>query len=53
MEFALGFFHLAIIKQAGLLDEEPGIQTGMLALGRDFLALQVGNLVDAGIGAHH
>jgi hypothetical protein len=35
MEFALGFFHLTIVEQAGLLDEEPGIQTRMLAFGRD------------------
>ncbi len=49
---ALGFLHLAIIEQPGLLDEEPSIQTGVLALGRDFFAFEIGNFVDARVGAH-
>ena len=44
---ALGFLDVALIEQPGLLDEQPGIQARMLALGRDFFAFQVGNFVDA------
>ena len=49
---ALGFLHLAFIDQPGLLDEEPSIQTGVLALGRNFFAFEIGNFVDARVGAH-
>ena len=53
MKFAaLGFLDVALIEQPGLLDEQPGIQARMLALGRDFFAFQVGNFVDARVGAH-
>ncbi len=52
MKFTLGFFHLAVVQQPGLFDEQPSVESGMLAFGRDLLALEVGNLVDTGVGAH-
>jgi hypothetical protein len=53
VRFSLGFFHLAVVEQARLLDEQPGVQARMLAFGRNFLAFEIRNLVDAGIGTHH
>ena len=49
---AFGFLDVAVVEQAGLFDEEPGIQARMFALGGDCLAFEIADLVDARVGAH-
>jgi hypothetical protein len=35
-----------------LFNEKKGIQARVFALGRDFLAPEIGNFIDAGVRAH-